>query len=160
MTETFSTFTTHEIETMPMDEFARLAGRQTIGQAATQAFETEPPGRPRQESAPAQSAPQPPAAEPQGIDVASMDMQTYAQLRGQLGMGRSHKEGRGIFDSESSRSEAYTNAVRAQSGRTAWNNANVVEPPRLERPYVKQDVQIDTRSARDRFATPGNSWQG
>ena len=35
---------------------------------------------------------------PQGGDVASLDMQQYAQLRGQLGMGRSQQEGKGIFD--------------------------------------------------------------
>ena len=143
-----------EILKLDMDAYARLTNRPTVGELVAQAAEAWPPGRPRQEPAPAQQ----PALAPRGIDFAAMDMQTYAQLRSQL-IGRSPKEGHGIFDSVGSGSEEYTNAVRAQSGRTAWNNANVVEPPRLERlRYVRQDDQRDTRSRADRFSTPGNAF--
>ena len=157
MTETFSGFTAHEIATMPLDEFARLAGRQTISQAATQAFGTEPPGRLRQEPAPAQTVPQAPAPEPQGIDVTALSMDEYIQLRGQLGVGRSQQEGKGIFDSVGSRSDEYTAAVRGQAGRTGWTTSNVVESPRLERRYARQE-QPDTRPAAQRFSNPSNAF--
>ena len=154
MTETFSGFTAHEIATMPLDEFARLAGRQTIGQAATQAFDTEPPGRPRQEPAPAQSAPQPPAPEPgpPGMDPNSQEY--FLAWRAQRQRGG---EGRGIFDSVGSQSDEYTAALRAQAGRTGWTTGNVVGSPRLERRYARQE-QPDTRPAVQRFSTPGNAF--
>lgn len=69
-------------------------------------------------------------------------------------------EGVGIFDSVDSRSDAYAAAVRAQAGRGALSNANVTEGPRLTGRYPDQDAQRDTRTAAQRFATPGNSWQG
>ena len=82
---------------MPLDEFARLAGRQTIGQAATQAFETEPPGRPRQAVAEAQTPPQAPAPGPVGTDFQSMGMAEYAAIRNQYIRPASGTR-RGLFD--------------------------------------------------------------
>jgi hypothetical protein len=156
MTETFSGFTAHEIATMPLDEFARLAGRQTIGQAATQAFGTEPLGRLREEPAPAQTVPQAPAPEPQGIDVTSLDMAEYAQLRGQLGIGRSQKEGVGILNQ--SGTQSWAEAAQRQPSRTGWEGGNVVESPRIGRVFVEPNMQPDTRPAVQRFSTPGNSY--
>ena len=90
MTETFSGFTAHEIATMPLDEFARLAGRPTIGQDAAGAVEAGPPGRPRQ---PAQTAP-----EPQGVpDFGAMGMAEYGAVRSKF-IRPSSGAGRGLFD--------------------------------------------------------------
>jgi hypothetical protein len=47
MTETFSGFTAREIETMSMDEFARLAGRERVTRP------TAPPPRQRARTRPA-----------------------------------------------------------------------------------------------------------
>lgn len=146
-----------EILALPTDEYARLTHRSTIGEIAAMA--AEPPGIPRQEPAPAQApqaAPQAPESGPQGIDISQLSAEQYAQVRGQLGMGRSQKEGRGIFDSVGSASEEYTAAVRAQSGRTGWNTSNVVESPRVNRIFVQPDPVPEHQSARDRFSTPGN----
>jgi hypothetical protein len=149
-----------ELAALPLDEYARLTNRPTPAQAALAALDAQ--SEQAQPPAPAapQSAPQPPAPESQGVDFRSMSMDEYAAVRGQLGVGVSHKEGRGIFDSVGSHSDAYTAAVRAQSGRTGWSQGNVTEPPRLEGRFVRQDDQRDYRSAAERFSTPGNSWQG
>lgn len=147
-----------QILALPSDEYARLTGRLSVSQIAAQAAGIEPPGRPRREPVAAQTAPQPQPPEAQGIDVAALSMEQYAAVRGQLGVGRSHGEGKGIFDSVGSRSDEYTAAVRAQSGRTGWTTSNVVESPRLERRYARPDVQPDTRPAVQRFSTPGNSY--
>jgi len=94
-------------------------------------------------------------AHPPGIDFASMDMQTYAQVRGQLGIGRG-EYGRGALDGGSTAD--WVQAAQRKAGRSAWQGRNVVEPPRLER-YVRQDEHRDTRSVAERFGTPGNSFQ-
>jgi hypothetical protein len=94
-----------------------------------------------------------------GIDFAQLSMEQYAALRGQLGIGVGRKEGKGIFDSVSSRSQAYADATRAPSGRTAYSVANLTEAPKLLGRQERQGDRIDYRSATERFSTPGNSFQ-
>jgi hypothetical protein len=134
-----------ELLALPPDEYARVTGRETPGQVAIRAagHELAPPAR---DQAPAADpAPGPPVPEPQGIDVSHLTLEQYARLRGQLGIGVSHKEGRGIFDSAGSRSTEYIAGARSHSGRTALSSANVTEAPRLTGRYVRQDDHRDTR---------------
>lgn len=147
-----------ELLSMDMSEYARVTGRPTVGQLAAQAHDVEPPGSPRQEMAP--QVPQESVGIPRGIDVAALDMDEYAAVRGQLGMGVSHQEGRGIFDSISSRSDEYISAVRAQAGRTAMSTSNVVESPRINRVFLNPDAHRDPRTVAQRLSTPANMWQG
>jgi hypothetical protein len=151
--------TAAELLALSHDEYARITGRATISETVSQAsgYQVSPPPAP-QEQTPAPVRTRAPLTP--GFDFASMDMEQYAAVRGQLGVGVSRKEGRGIFDSVGSRSDEYTNAVRAQAGRTAMSNANTVEPPRLTDRYVRQDDMRDHRTAAQRFSTPGNSYQG
>lgn len=161
MIEQETGLTLAEQAAMPLDEWGRLVHGRTPTQAALAALDAQdftPPGQDTAAVAEAQHPAQAPAPGPQGIDVAALSIEQYAQLRGQLGMGRSQQEGKGIFDSVASRSGAYTDAVRAQAGRTGWTTSNVVESPRLERRYARPDVQPDTRPAVQRFSTPGNSY--
>lgn len=146
-----------EILALPADEYARLTNRPTPTQAALQALDAqyEPPGTPRQE--PAQVVAQPPAPEAQGIDVAGMDMQQYAALRGQLGMG-GREYGRGIFDGGGT--AEWVQAAQAKAGRHGWQGANVQQSPQLGRAYVQQEQPPAYRSAADRFTFPGSAYQG
>jgi hypothetical protein len=150
--------TLDQILALPADEYARLTGRPTVGQLAAQVYD-DVPGTPRRDAPEtSQAAAQPSALASQGVDVSGMDMADYAAMRGQLGMGISRKENRGIFDSVSSRSAEYASAVRVQAGRTGWSTSNVVESPQVNRVYTKPDTHLDTRSAVERFSTPGNSF--
>lgn len=135
--------TAAELLSMDMAEYARVTGRPTGSQ---------PPAPQPQETAG--------TPEPEGIDVSSLDMDQYSALRGQLGMGVSRAEGRGIFDSVGSQSAEYRAATRAQAGRTAWTTSNVVESPRLPRVFLNPDEQRDTRTVAERFSFPGSAWQG
>ena len=145
-----------ELNQLPMDEWARLTGRPTIGQLAAQAGDFEPPGIPRQ------PAPQPQETtgtpEPPGIDVSSLDMAEYAQLRQQLGMGQRRKEGVGLLNQTGT--QTWVEAARSQPGRSGFQGSNVVESPRIPRPVVRPDVPLDARSVAERFSFPGSAWQG
>jgi hypothetical protein len=46
-----------------------------------------------------------------GIDITQLSMSEYKQVREQVGIGVSRKEGRGIFDSVSSQSLEYATAA-------------------------------------------------
>jgi hypothetical protein len=94
-----------------------------------------------------------------GVDFSQLSMSDYALLRDQLGVGTGRQEGRGVFDSVGSRSQAYTDAARAQAGRTGWANSNVTPAPALTGRQVRQGDERDHRSASARFSTPGNSFQ-
>lgn len=139
-----------QILRMDMQEYARLTGRQSPARAATQTLDAE------YEAPAPQGQEQPPAGvqePPQGIDPNSAEyFLAWRQNRARGG------EGRGIFDSVGSRSDEYTAAVRAQSGRTMYGQSNVVEPPRLEGRFVNHDEQRDNRTAAQRFSTPGNAF--
>lgn len=146
-----------DVAALPLDEYSRLSGRPTPAEAARAAITAQYEREQRQAPAVPQSPPQAPEDQPQGINLQDMSMDDYAQLRQQLGVGVSQKEGRGIFDSVASQSDVYRNAVRAQAGRTALSNANVEPPSRLVgRTILKQDDHLDHRSAGQRFSTPGN----
>jgi hypothetical protein len=141
--------TAAELARLPMDEYARLTNRPTPTQAALAALDAqyerqEAQQAPRSPQAP-QSAPEAPQEQPPGIDLASMDMRAYAAFRQQYGIGTSPGN-RGILDGGNSRSQAYTDAVRAQSGRTAMSTQNVRPSARLEgRTVLKPDVPATGR---------------
>jgi hypothetical protein len=142
---------------LDMSEYARLTNRQTPTQAALAALADLDAQAPRQEA-----PTQPPAAPeiaPQGVSVQDMSFEQYAALRGQLGMtGREY--GVGIMNGAAG-TGAWAAAAKAKAGRHGWENANSVEAPRLEgRTVLKQDQQLDTRSAAQRFSNQANMWQG
>lgn len=143
-----------ELASLPMDEFLRVTGRPTMGEIAAQAlgYAPEPHGTPRQEHAPVQPTPEP---EPKGIDPNGEEY--FHAWRANRTRGG---EGQGIFHSVSSQSDQYSAAARRHAGRTAMGgSSNVVEPPRLTGRYLNHDAQRDTRTAAQRFGTPGNSFQ-
>lgn len=144
----FEDLSAAEINRMSFEDFARRTGRRTPAQAAIAALDAA-----YQASAP--TAPQQPL-EPVQEPQQSRQNVTEEQFLAWRAQRVSGGEGKGIFDSVGSRSDAYTNAVHAQSGRTAMSNANVQEPPRLEGRFARQDDMRDTRSAAQRFSTPGN----
>lgn len=141
--------TAADILKLDADEYARLTDRPTVGEIAAQAHGYAP-GRPREEHVPQQPTPDP---APQGIDPSS-DEYFHAWRANRTRGG----EGVGVFDSVSSQSDQYRAATRAQSGRTALAGNNVVESPRLEGRFVRQDDTRDARSAAQRLATPGNAF--
>ena len=86
-----------QILRMDMSEYGRLTARQSPAQAAIQALDAEygapSPQVPQQPHAPGQEPQQP----PQGIDLADMTMEQYAQIRAQLGV-QGGEYGRGALD--------------------------------------------------------------
>jgi hypothetical protein len=87
-----------------------------------------------------------------------MSLEQYAALRQQAGIGQGNY-GRGALDGGST--QDWIAAAQKQAGRHGWQNANTVESPRLEgRTVLKQDQQLDTRSAAQRFSNQANMWQG
>jgi hypothetical protein len=95
MTETLSGFTAREIETMPLDEYARLTGREfgVIEPAAPPAE----PSQPGQDPAGVMAAQHPEhATEDPGVDFRNLTMRQYERVREQLGIGRS-ASARGIL---------------------------------------------------------------
>jgi hypothetical protein len=139
-----------DLAALPMDEFARVTNRPTMGEIAAQAVAPAP----QQAGQPAPAQTPDASQQPEGINPNSAEY--FHAWRASRTSGG---EGKGIFDSVSSRSAEYTNAARAQTGRTAYSQGNVIESPRLEGRFVNQDDMRDTRSAAQRFATPGNSFQ-
>ena len=147
-----------ELLSLDMADYARLTGRPTIGQVAAQAAETAPPGTPRQDPAGVMAAQHPEhSAEDPGIDFRQMTIAEYAQLRGQLGVGRGRQYGVGITNSGAGTAD-WIAAAQAKGGRHGWQGQNVVESPRIDRPAVRPDVQPDTRSATQRLSNPGTVW--
>ena len=151
-----------ELLDMDMSEFARLTGRETPSQVAARvAAELYPqpaqPQVPVTESYSAESALLPGPESP-GVDAAPIDMKAYSAFRHQIGLDKAGQD-QGIFGSTGSQSETYRSAAHAHSGRTALSNINVTEAPKLTGRYVRQDDHRDTRSAAERFGTPGNSFQ-
>ncbi|MGH3401878.1 MAG: hypothetical protein ACRDRJ_05050 [Streptosporangiaceae bacterium] len=141
-----------ELLALPMSAYGKLTGRQLH-------LQPEPddvPANPRPAAPPIVAEP----VQTPGIDFAGMSLDEYAAMRRELGVGQSHKEGRGIFDSVSSQSAEYRNAARVQAGRTGWSVSNVVESPRINRVFLDQDEHRDTRTAAERLSNPSNMWQG
>lgn len=143
-----------ELAEMDMTEYARVTGRPTPVEAAIAALDTQHAANQTPQT-PRPSPAVPDAGQP--VDISSLSVDEYAALRDQFGV-HGQREGRGIFDSVGSQSQVYRDAVRAQSGRTALNNTRVVEPPRLEGRFVRQDDIRDARAAAQRFSTPGNAF--
>ena len=82
-------------------------------------------------------------------------MADYEQVRGQLRVqGREY--GRGILDAGSA--GAWQAAARSKAGRSALVTSNVIEAPRLTGRYPHHDAMRDTRTAAQRFSTPGNAF--
>jgi len=148
--EAFSDMSAQDINRMDMATFARLTNRATPTQAAVSYLDAQH----ERTQPPAPAAPQTAVDTPQGLDPDSAEF--FHAWRAQRGLDRTDA---GMFGSISSRSEEYTSAVRAQSGRHALSNANVVQPPRLEgRTILKQDDRLDPRSAAQRFGSPSNAF--
>jgi hypothetical protein len=143
--DSFEDMSAAEIRRLTPSEYARISG-QHFGPV------TEAP-------APAPRAPEDHAEEipePQGIDTNSQEY--FLAWRAQRNSGG---EGKGIFDSVSSQSEAYRNAARAQSGRHGWITSNVEESPRIARitqPEVNES-RLDRRPVTQRFGSPANLFQ-
>jgi hypothetical protein len=142
----FEDMSAQDINRMSMADYGRLTGRQTIGEIAPSA-----PPAPTTQQAPAPA--QRPTRAPEGIAPGSAEY--FHAWRAQRARGG---EGVGIFDSVDSRSSAYAAAVRAQAGRGALSNSNVIEAPQLTGRYPHHDALRDTRTAAQRFSTPGNAF--
>lgn len=144
--------TAQDIAQMPWDEYSRLMGnpdRPTPAQAGLSAFYAQeepekasnpaPPG-PNQpqtyDSSPhAQRPLQAPPGPAQGIDVGSMDMEQYGQLRAQLGIGQGSEYGRGLTNAPS---RSWQEAAAAKSGRSAMVTSGVEEPLKPARVFVNE----------------------
>lgn len=152
--------TMDQILALPADEWARLTNRQTPAQAAIAALDAQFQGHSPapQQQAPAPAQPPTQTQAPETPDFASMDMATYAAYREQAGIGRG-AYGRGALDGTAGTAE-WAAAARARTGRTGLSQHNVTDAPRLDGRYVDHDAQRDTRTAAQRFATPGNAYQG
>jgi hypothetical protein len=125
-----------ELAAMPLDEYARLSGRQTPTEAALQALDRDYEVSATQD----QEQPPAPADAPQDLDPNSDDY--FLAWRSQRARGG---EGRGIFDGVDSHSDEYTAAVRQQAGRTAYSQGNVEQPARIERVFI-QDSPVTGRT--------------
>lgn len=129
--------TARELAEMDMDSYARLSKRPTPVEAALEALGyADKPGTPAPAPASQQApgAPQPPADAPQGLDPNSPEyFHAWRQNRARGG------EGKGIFDSVGSRSDAYANAVRQQAGRTAMSPET--HHPGFSRVFVNENAQ-------------------
>lgn len=143
-----------ELAELPLDEYGRLTGRRLGYQPpADPPQRPANPGDPRSDYTPPAGAPRQLApTEPEPIDFASMSYDEYAAFRQQYGIGAQSEYGRGIFSDHGS----WADAAKAKAGRTAMVQSNVVEAPRIER-FVKK-TRPDTRSALERFSTPGNTF--
>ena len=157
--EAFENLSAQDINRMDMATFSRLTGRLAPAEtvhAARRAAEQEPPAVP-------QTAPkvtQAPEDQPPGIDLANMDMETYAALRGQLGIGQGRQEGRGIFHSVGSQSQEYRDAARRQTGRTAYSQSNITPAPSLTGRQERQSDRLDHRPPHQRLSNQATMWQG
>jgi hypothetical protein len=146
----FEEVTADEINRMSPAEYARMTGRSLIPSVSTiNALAAQAPVVPApvvQEETP----------EPQGLDPNSHEY--FLAWRAQRTRGG---EGVGIFDGVSSKSEAYNNAARAQSGRTALNESNVIPSPRIARPNLVgvDRPNLDARPLAERFGTANNAYR-
>jgi hypothetical protein len=133
-----------------MSQYAHLSGRPTPAQAALAALNEQEHREPSE--APDSAFTQTVQA-PQGLDPDSPEFfHAWRQNRTSGG------EGRGIFNSVASQSEEYRAAAARHAGRTG--NGREVHPEPLTGRQLRQGDAIDTRSAQDRFYTPGNSFGG
>lgn len=143
--------TAEQIRSMPMADFARLMGREPI----------RPTVAPAPGPAPQVEATRTDEVEPDPISIAEMTYEEYAEFRKQAGIGQSRKEGKGIFDSVSSRSEAYRAAASQQAGRNAMVTSNVIPSPSISRPNLVNVNQpaLDSRPLADRFGAASNQFR-
>jgi len=147
MHDEFHGYTAAEIEAMPMDVYHKLRARAGLAPVdpfsdAYAAYDAPP----QADTVPAPEAVQANADAVQGLDPNSDAY--FLAWRSQRTRGG---EGVGIFGGSTAQS-------KTAFGRSQYSRANVVEPPRLEGRYVRHDDQRDTRSAAQRFGTPGNAF--
>jgi hypothetical protein len=132
MQDEFYGFSAGEIERMPFDQYARLrehAGLDHIDPFAAVYAAYEPPEVATTVSAP--EAAQANADAPQGVSLADVDMQTYARLRGQLGVaGREY--GVGIMSAQSGTADWVRAAQSRGIGRTSYGQQNVQDAARID----------------------------
>jgi hypothetical protein len=135
-----------ELAEMDMDSYARLTGRQTPAQAAIAALDAQSgqaqPQAPQQPPAPLQE----PQEQPQGIDLASMSMEQYGGLRGQLGVtGREY--GTGIMNSAGG-TDAWVEAAQRKAGRHGWQAGNVEGPAQPDSgKYLQRNEPVTGRAS-------------
>lgn len=80
-----------------------------------------------------------------GLDIGSIDMNTYAQLRGRLGVtGREY--GKGALDQAGGSAE-WIEAARAKTGRTAYGQQNTQDAPRIGRAFVHKAQPVQGRAS-------------
>jgi hypothetical protein len=150
--EAFEEMSAVEINRMSFAEFAARSGRRTPAQAAVAALDANYTALGSSQ----QKAPAPPQSQtPQGVDIASMSMADYSQIRGQLGVG-GREYGRGALDGGGTAD--WIAAAQRKAGRSGWQGRNVIEAPKLEGRFADHEALRDTRSAQERFSTPGNSF--
>ena len=147
-----------ELLALPMDEYARVTGRLTPTEAALQAINAERAQAPQAPPQAPDSAFTQTVETPQGIDPDSDEY--FLAWRQERMRNSGSGEGIGVFSGTGSRSEAYRDAARKHAGRTALGNAHVVESPRLTNRYIRQDDQLDHRSAVERLSNAATLWQG
>lgn len=149
--EAFHDLTPQQINNMSLTEFAARTGRPTAAQAALQALGNQ---EPRTASLSTSEATQAPEDQPPGIDFSQLTVEQYAQLRGQLGIGQTSKEGVGLLNQSG---QSWAQAARVRAGQAAVSTSNVVEPPKLTGRHLAP-AQLDHRPAAERFSTPGNTF--
>ncbi len=138
--------TAEQIKAMPMSEWARLREKSGLADSTPTYVASTPPAGP-------------PAELPRGQYTDDVpDFNSPEFFHAWRSRRVSGGEGKGIFHSVGSQSPEYTSATRAQAGRTAYSQQNVIEPPRLTGRYVRQDDMRDTRTAAERFGNPANSF--
>ena len=134
-----------DILKMDMSEYGRLTGRQSPAETATQALDAEytpsVPQVPQQPHAPVQEARQ----SAQGLDIGSMDMQTYAQLRAQLGVG-GREYGVGVMNSGAGTAD-WVAAARTKVGRTKYGQQNTQDAARIDAgKYLRANEPVTGRA--------------
>ena len=134
-----------DILKMDMSEYGRLTGRQSPAQAATQAldaeYDTSAPQGQEQPPGPVQE----PQRQPQGLDIGSMDMQTYAQLRAQLGVG-GREYGVGVMNSGAGSAD-WVAAARTKVGRTKYGQQNTQDAARIDAgKYLRANEPVTGRT--------------
>jgi hypothetical protein len=133
------------IQAMSMEsyrEIRRRAGLPEQDPYSDAYADFEPPGTPRTVSAP--EAVQ--ANADMSIDIASLSMADYAQLRGQLGVnGREYGVG---ITSQGGGTDAWVQAARAKSGRAAMNESGVQQAPQIDgSKYLTKNEPVQGRQS-------------
>jgi hypothetical protein len=139
--------TVAEQAAMSLSDWSRLAYGKTPVEAALSALDAQygarQPGTNTEPVSAPTAAPVPDAG-PEAIDLANMDMATYAALRNKL-ISQSRQEGIGIMNSGAGTHD-WIAAAQRQPGRSGWQGSNVEAPPDMSR------RQLPTRPVEGRYS--------